>query len=239
MKDKEFFNSESQKYSSKRYPEKAVTYIQYFFKKRLAFAIRELSKAFAGKSRQSLLEVGTADGIVIREIAAKIPGVFSSFVGTDTAEDMIAAARNLTTVPGATFFVRGQEPLAAVQPKKFDAILEIGVANYTDFDQEIAEAKSRLNPNGVFVLSIAGNSSLHAKRKIDHGYQNFLSYKEYEDKIKTAFTIEKAIPVGLELPFIWRWPAYARIKQPATDAFFRHLAPSLFHEKLYILRPKA
>ncbi len=91
-KDKNFFDTESPIYSAKRYVDKPVNYIQFFFKERLRLTIKLISKTFNGKNNLSFLDIGCADGIVVDEIAKAFPTIFSSFIGIDTAPAMIAVA---------------------------------------------------------------------------------------------------------------------------------------------------
>jgi SAM-dependent methyltransferase len=232
-KDRDFYNKESAGYSSKRYPERASDYIQFFFKKRLSLTLKVLSRAFNDKTSLSLLEIGCADGVVMREISKKVPRVFSEMTGIDTAEEMIKKAKAMDSQFLKTrYFVRGQEPAGA----RFDAIIEIGVANYTDFDAELRYAADHLKSGGKYILSIAGNGSLNARLGGGVGYANFLSYGEYEDKIRGLFSLEMSLPVGLRVPLIWRTPALARFVQPILENTFLHIAPGLFHEKVYLLK---
>jgi SAM-dependent methyltransferase len=233
IKDNAFYDAESAKYSSKRYPERPSDFIQYFFTERLKVALRELRAASRGNKGLRLLEVGCADGVVLRSIAKGLPGTFASMVGIDTSEGMVASATKLTPGTVATFFVRGTEPRA-----EYDALVEIGVANYADFDTELTHASSVLSRDGTYVLSMAGNSSVSAKLGKSGGYRNFLSYGEYEKKIRTSFDLIRTIPVGLHIPLIWRIPILARAIQPVFETCCRPLFPNLYHEKVYVLKRK-
>jgi 2-polyprenyl-3-methyl-5-hydroxy-6-metoxy-1,4-benzoquinol methylase len=238
IKDSDFYNKESGIYSSKRYPAVASTYIQFFFKKRLDITITLLKQIYCNTSHASvgkkLLEVGCADGVVVRAIQEKIPNTFSEVVGIDIAPDMVKVASELDRSGKAAFYVRGQEP----QVNKFDAVVEIGVANYTDFDAELAYTHEHLVDNGVFILSIAGNNSLSGYMGGDVGYENFLPYPEYEKKIAEKFIIERVVPVGLRLPIIWKIPTFARCIQPVLEVVLRGILGHLFHEKVYMLKKR-
>lgn len=234
MKDIDFYNKESEHYSQKRYPNVAVTYVQFFFKRRLDRVLRELARVSEGKKNLSLLEVGCADGVVLRAVADAFPGVFSELVGVDTSPEMIKQAHAQST-GAAQFFVRGEGALRG----KFDVILEIGVANYADIDEELAHATRLLKGDGVYVLSLAGSDSLNARAGKGVGYNNFFSYRAYEQKIEQLFFIEKSIPCGFFIPFIWRIPFVARMVQTMGEKIFAPFVPNLFHEKIYILKLKS
>ncbi len=233
IKDKDFYNRESGNYSAKRYPLVAKTYVQYFFKKRLSLVMAELKKLTENKKEQTLLEVGCADGVVVREIGNYLGEQFGEICGIDTAEEMIKTAREMTRNPKMHFAVRNQEIL----DRTFDFLVEIGVANYTDFESELVYAKEHLKRDGIYVLSIAGKDSSNAYFGRGIGYQNFLSYSDYEEKIEKFFSIKSTLPVGLYFPFVWTFPFWGRIKQPFLELFLKYF-PNLSHEKVYILVPK-
>lgn len=236
IKDQDFYNKESAYYSPKRYPEQASNYVQFFFKRRLEVTIGMLKGAevVSIDSNRRLLEIGCADGVVMRAIAKEMEGSFSSMVGIDTAPEMIDTAEVLTPDQRLKFFERGQEPAA----EKFDAIVEIGVANYADAVVELAYISAHLAEGGVCVLSIAGTGSLNSRVSGGEGYRHFLSYGEYEKKIRKLFTIDRVTPVGLRLPLLWHLPILARIIQPFLEVCLAPFAPGLFHEKVYLLKKK-
>ncbi len=234
IKDKDFYNKESEKYSSKRYPENASSYIQFFFKKRLNLVLNMLKKVLDDRKELKLLEIGCADGVVLREVVSKMDNSFSQIVGIDIAERMIDTARLFNKSLKTTYFVRGSEAFS----EKFDLVLELGVINYTDFEKDLKYVLDNLNINGFYILSVAGKDSLNNFfQGGDNQYQNLLSYKEYEDIIKKYFIIKKIIPCGFYIPFLWRLPSLARILQTIFEEMFFFL-PNLYHEKIYFLEKK-
>jgi len=232
IKDKYFYDKESARYSLKRYPETTSNYIQFFFKKRLDIVLRELKEIFGNKMRLNLLEIGCADGVVLRKILEEMGNNFSEMIGIDTSEGMIKEAGILTTNKKIRYFLRGEE----VVSNKLDVVLEIGVANYAHIDEELEYAENNLKEEGIYVLSLAGKGSLNEYLGTWEGYSNFLSYSEYENKIDNIFKINKVIPIGFYVPFIWKVPAVGRVLQPLFEFVFRLLLPNLFHEKVYILK---
>ncbi len=233
IKDPAFYNKESVQYFAKRYPAVATNYIQFFFKRRLGQTLSQMRGLFGRSNGLSLLEIGCADGVVMRDIQKKLPAVFSSMTGIDTAKDMIVAATSLDNSHKMKFYIRGEEPM-----QTYDAVVEIGVANYADFDTELLYARDHLKAKQVYILSIAGKGSLNARLGGGVGYNNFLSYSEYQNKIRAQFDIKKTIPVGLYIPFIWRVPFIARFIQPIAEIILSRIAPNLFHEKIYILKKR-
>lgn len=234
LKDKEFYNKESDKYSLKRYPMKAVDYIQFFFKKRMDIALKNTKTFFEKKEGLSLLEIGCADGVVLREVVSKMDSLFSSIIGIDIAEKMVEKARELNSSPKTSYYVRGNES----EDKKFDLVFELGVINYTDFENDIEYAANHLNEGGLYLMSVAGRGSFNNLfRQGGDQYQNFLTYTEYENIIKKYFIIRKITPCGLYIPTIWRVPVLALLLQPVFEKMFFFL-PNLYHEKIYTLIKK-
>lgn len=234
MKDQNFYNKESSIYSAKRYPERATNYVQYFFKRRLAISCNALSNYLGDRKGLNLLEIGCADGIVMKNISDKTGEMFRSMVGIDTASEMIATARSLNSDRNMNFFVRGEES----QDVRYDAIVEIGVANYADFDTELRYISEHLKDGGVCVFSIAGRGSLNERFDDGSGYRNFMKYGEYESKIREVFMIRQIIPVGFRLPFIWYVPLVARGIQSLIEVCAALVVPRLYHEKVYVLGKK-
>lgn len=237
FKDTEFFNTASSSYSSNRYPVVSQSYTQHFFKKRLSVVIDLLrdSPEFTGTGF-SVLEIGCADGVVLRNIYESFGQVFSEYTGIDTSPKMIEVAeREHGDVP-ILFKVR--ERYAGT--KQHDLIIEIGVLNYVpSIRDECMYVHRALKDTGIYVCSLAGTNSIWNKIKSgDKGYSSFLSYEEYQSLLQRYFTIEKEIPVGFFVPLLWRVPSLARIIQPIIEWVFEPILPNLFHEKVYILKRK-
>ncbi len=234
LKDKQFYNQESETYSFKRYPEIASSYIQFFFKQRLALVLKELIEETQDRDQLALLEIGCADGIVLRQVDGLMGDKFSEIIGIDNAEQMIEKAQELSRPDKIKYLLRDKEN----PNNKYDIILEIGVANYADIDEELSYAFDKLKSEGRYLLSLAGrNSFVNLFGKSD-GYNNFLSYQEYEKKIRKNFEIIKIVPVGFYLPFLWKSPALGKIIQPFLEWAFRFIMPNLFHEKICIICKK-
>lgn len=232
MKDKGYYNHESAMYSGKRYPRVAMSYTQFFFRERLRKTLAEMRRRFGKEQGLALLEVGCADGVVMRSVATEFSDSFDRLVGIDTADAMISRAKELSQSSNISFFVRGTEPEGL-----FDLILELGVLNYTDVESELRAAAARLAPGGRYFLSIAGADSLKAHFSPEDQYQNLLPYAAYEDLIRRYFAIEKSIPCGLYVRGLWRIPLLGRLFQGTAETVFRAF-PRLYHEQIYILRAK-
>lgn len=233
MKDTIFFNAESRSYSLKRYPVQARTFTQFFFKERLVQTIHMLSPVFAEPSRR-VLELGCADGIVAARIHERFAGSIATFDATDIASEMITAARTLFPDAGVQFAVRTETPIVGT----YDAIIEVGVLNYTDLEPELQAVRNALAPGARYVCSIAGASSLQARLKGAEGYAHLFGYKEYESIFSKYFDITERRAVGFFIPYLWKIPVLARILQPFFEVIGRTVNPGLALEYVYVLEAR-
>ena len=231
-KDISYYNKESVQYSSKRYPEKTRTYVQFFFKRRLARMLKKLKPYIEHTTEVKVLEIGCADGVILRALDTNFKKYISTMVGVDTSPEMIEVATK-TNGGISSFYVRGSEPTTIS-----DLILEIGVINYADAPTDMTYVHSRLSEKGTYILSVAGHDSLNARFGQGKGYNNFLSYKEYEALIQKYFLIDAVVPVGLYIPLMWRIPFIALPLQYVCECLFMPFLPNLFHEKIYFLKKK-
>lgn len=231
-KDTTFYNKEGAVYSAKRYPKEDTDFNHFFFKTRRRILMRLLGDIVRErKGDLSLLEVGCADGVVIREINHKYPTI-SPLTGIDISPAMIEQARILALGTPIEFFVRGEEAVRLV-----DIVIEVGVINLTDMDTEIRFALQHLPKGGYYICSLAARTSLRSRFKVAKGdFQNHLTFPEYESILRRHFDIVQAETYGLFIPFLWKVPAVARLVQPICEICFRRFVPALFHEKIYLLR---
>lgn len=237
LKDTKFYDAASSRYSESRYPPFARTYTQFFFKKRLSLAIDSIEQLIGGSRKElSVLEIGCADGVVLKKIYATFKDNFSYFLGIDLSPQMINVAVKENKNSNIVF--RNREGFH--ETKKHDLIVEVGVLNYVaSIESEFAYVSSILKNDGWYICSLAGtNSILNRIKPSENGYNNFLSYYQYEQILTGYFTIENKIPVGLFIPLLWRFPFVARTIQIVAEVILRPIIPNLFHEKIYILKRK-
>jgi predicted TPR repeat methyltransferase len=236
IKDTEFYNKASDSYSADRYPAVACSYTQFFFKKRLDVVIDSIQQCTKKNDKNlSVLEIGCADGILIRKVSEMFRNNFSVFLGVDISRKMIEAAVRKDSDTNILFKTREEYH----DTEQFDLILEVGVINYASARDEIMYAHGALKNSGYYMCSVAGTDSLWNKIKPGNkGFSNFLPYREYEKIIQEFFSIEKKIPVGFFIPLVWRAPLIARIVQPIAEKILTPIAQNLFHEQVYILKNK-
>jgi SAM-dependent methyltransferase len=236
MKDTSFYNQESVQYSSKRYPKIPTSYTQFFFNRRLSIAKKYLAQVVEAEQgkRLALLELGCADGVMVREFHRTFPEGFLKLVGIDVSSSMVEEARKQNTIAEAKFLLRQEYSNRPV----VDVINETGVINYAGFDADIQFVSDNLKPGGWYILSIAGTGSLRNKLKGEGGFKDFRSYGEYEKLLCEKFDILRVEGCGFFIPHIWKIPALARIIQGTADSIFGRVLPGLCHEKVFLLRKK-
>lgn len=237
IRDTKFYNDESTKYSLKRYPNRAFDYTHAFYLRRLDIVKRMLKDVLDFASHPSLLEVGCADGVVIRRVHDQFGTDFSSYRAIDISPNMIEAARTEHASAGIAFDVRN--PAECFGDTQEGVILEVGVLNYTDLAHELSCASQTLKDGGYYIISIAGRGSLwDRRRRSDTGFKHFMTYKEYEAELENHFEILASSGVGLFIRGIWKVPVLARPIQVVAESFMNLFAKKLFHEKVYLLKKR-
>jgi 2-polyprenyl-3-methyl-5-hydroxy-6-metoxy-1,4-benzoquinol methylase len=231
-KDTLYYDAESVRYSRKRYPAKATTYVQAFYLRRLAI-VTEFVRSLAYGQPISVLEVGCADGVILRSLYAALPKMFSSLTGVDVSERMVQTARVESAGLPIRYAVR-----SGTQEEPRDLVIEVGVLNYVpDFEQELLSLRAAIAPNGHALISLAGKGSLwHRLKRTGDEFADFQNYTDYETVIMKHFSIVAMAPVGLFVPYLWRVPVLARAIQPLAERALV-AAPGLFHERIYLLTP--
>lgn len=236
MKDTNYYNKESNQYSKKRYPKLLTEYTHFLFKKRLSILINLIDSILVGKKGVKLLEIGCADGVVLKEINKKF-NVFTTLVGVDISPKMIDTAKDNNESKKIYYHMRNNEKL---NEEQFDIIIEIGVLNFVNFISELNFVKNLLKKDGYYICSLAGESSLTTILKPENkkDYKHFESYKNYENELKERFSLINSVPYGLFIPHIWKIPFLAREVQPFVEFLIKKIFPNLFHEKMYLLKKK-
>ncbi len=231
----DFYDKQSEQYSRKRYEGRTETYFQFLFKKRRKLFLDFVSQIAPSLHNASGLEIGCADGVIVKKLLQKLPQSFSKIVGLDISPKMIDQAKRTTTDPKAEYYLRGEEPA-----QNYDLIIELGVHSEV-FENEMKYIAEKLNISGYFIHSVSGYSSLHAKIKLQNAHyrQDYLSYSEYEEIIKKYFKVVDAKSYGLFVPKLWSLPFLARVFQPIFEILFNKITPSFFHERIYLLQKKS
>ncbi|MDB5194400.1 MAG: hypothetical protein JWN50_414 [Parcubacteria group bacterium] len=232
-----YYDKESSVYSEKRYDSEMVDFTQFYFRKRLAYVLGYVRKAGEGKRGLDLLEVGCADGIVIRKIEKMFPDMFASILGIDISPGMIEEANKRNRDPRVSFALRGQND----PEKRYDMILEVGFLLPPMLKDEIPYVLAGLKEGGYCISSLPSKYSLRAFLKLK-GNANAKTYRrfgEYEEILGRHFDIVGKETYGLFIPLIWKLPFLARIIQPALESLLKYILPELFHERIYLLKKKS
>jgi len=235
MKDTNFYDAQSSVYSKKRYPATSTEYLHFFFKRRLGILLSYLDFISENRTNMSLLEVGCADGVVLRAVSAH-SRAFSSLFGVDISPKMIESAKAEISESNVSFSLRN-----GAKNSSYDVILEVGVLNLNDLESEISFVKKHLKIGGYYICSLASGTSSRAVLKSKGGddtFTHFLSFGEYDTELKKHFMVVKSDYYGLFIPLIWKIPFLARMIQHTAEILFKPFVPSLFHEKIYLLRAK-
>jgi SAM-dependent methyltransferase len=229
-----FYNEASRTYSQERYPQRPRSYRQFFFTRRLSALIGELTALLAHSEESlALLDVGSADGVVLRAMYDTFSTRFTRLEGNDLSPAMVTAAQALHAGTPLTFSVRTEE----AEQGAYDIVVETGVINYTDPATEVAYAAHAVKDRGYYIASYAGKGSFwDVFKRGDKGYQNILPYGKFEAILRTRFTIVRAVPVGYFVPLLWRVPAIAAPVQQVIEWIGSRAFPSRAHERLYILQ---
>ena len=107
-----------------------------------------------------------------------------------------------------------------------------------DLRKEAKHVVDRLNIGGYFFYDAVSSGSLYGRIKLRDAWyvKDYMPYKKYDDLLRNFFLIKETRVYGLFIPKLWKYPALGRLSQSAFDALFRYIFPSLFHEKIYILK---
>lgn len=230
-KDTEYYNKEGRLYSQKRYPWRSIDFIHFFFKKRRDILMKMLGKIVDGKTDITLLEIGCADGVILRGIKNNFKNI-TRLVGVDISDAMIMEATKIDKSHEVEFYLKEADKHFG----DFDIVIEIGVLNLTDVEKEFEFAKRHLKPGGYYICSFASNTSLLSILKIKKGnFYNHLSFDEYKKLIKKHFAVISSEPYGVFIPLIWKVPFLAMFLQPIFELIFRFV-PNFFHERIYVLQ---
>ncbi len=229
-----FYDNESEGYSRKRYNVTPTTYTHFFFQDRLSKVVSLVGEHFKDGQNLIMIEDGCADGVVLYSVDYLYPDLFSKIIGTDISPKMIEAAAKRNKKEYISFVIKDAMPEVIA-----DCFLAIGFVSPGIFKEEFAFIDRHLASNGLCIMSLVSNNSLYAKFKLKDKKiaKDYRSFAEYEKILSERFEIVDSVPYGLFIPKLWAAPSLARFLQPLLEKILRPF-PQLFHEKLYVLRPK-
>ena len=235
--DTSFYDKESAVYSEKRYVTSPSTYNQFFFSRRLKLLKRWFGDTIAYSQSESIeiLEIGCADGVILRKLIESYDRTIKYAVGVDISPQMVQQARAINHNPKLRFFVKSD-----ILEETFGLVLAVGFLSPPIFVSEFEFIKRYLQPGGIIVCSIAGKYSLFAKFKLRNvsSAADYQSYDLCEKYFLQDFDIVNTFSYGIFIPKLWALPkSIAYPIQVACEYLFQ-IFPSLYHERLYILKKK-
>jgi SAM-dependent methyltransferase len=131
------------------------------------------------ESAARVLDVGCGDGILARQLGAKVPQV----LGLDRSGHVLAAAVAADDGTGVRY-LQADVQKAPLQPECFDAVVSVAALHHMDPAAALGSMRDLLRPGGrLFVIDVARSSSvadlpaeavgfvLHRLRTWQHGCQ--------------------------------------------------------------------
>ena len=194
----DFYNKESTQYSKKRYEGKTNSYFQFLFKRR-----RQLFLAFIDSVKGELkdskaLEIGCADGVIVKKLLQKLPDSFKTITGVDVSPKMIEISKNRLK-DKATINL---DSIESFSPKnKFNYIFSIdSFHHYANQEKAILNLHQTLKKGGKLIISdfSLGRLGNWFFKKFEPSNSRMLSKKEFKELFeKHKFGIIKQKRVGL------------------------------------------
>ena len=230
---REFYDIISPHYSRDRYLSGVTNAVQYSYAKRLNIVRAFVGRALDGVRDAHILDIGTADGYVLRHVYDDNSSAIEVMVGNDIAPKMLVEARNQSEGYPVVFVLRGQEPSG-----QYDLVLEIGVHTH-DLDAELEWIVSHLKPGGCVVLTVANRDSLFTRMKLTSKpyIGDYHSFNQYEHILMGRFDLVCQRTFGIFIPKLWVLPLFfARPIQNAAEWISERLIPNAMHERVYLLR---
>lgn len=164
-------------------------------------ALDALARADCAGAGKVVLEVGSANGYMLSDIAERFPG--TAVIGSDYASPPLAAlSRTLPDVPLIQLDV-----VNSGLPDNFcDAIVMLNVLEHIEDDRKALEQIRRmLKPNGLFIIEVPSSPSLYDDFDRLVGHFRRYNMGDLLSKLNTAgFTIEKKSHLGFfAFPALW------------------------------------
>lgn len=229
----EFYDAISHHYSRDRYESGVKNSVQCTYALRLRVVLDFARRALSHMTAARILDVGTADGYVLRRVYNENAARILDMVGVDIAPHMVLEARQQSDAYPAAFVLRGHEP-----NRLFDFVLEVGV-HMDDAAAEFAWLAARTLPRGHVIVTVANSNSLFTRFKLRRkSYAAaYRSFPEYEQMLAQHFEVITYRTMGVFVPLIWKLPARAaRCIQVVVERVVECVSPSVMHERVYLLR---
>lgn len=164
-------------------------------------ALEALSRSGCAGAGKTVLEIGSANGYMLKDISEKFPG--TALIGSDYASPPLEAlSKSIPEIPLIQLDVVNS-PL----PDGFcDAIVMLNVLEHIEDDQRALEQIRRmLKPNGLFIIEVPSSPSLYDDFDKLVGHYRRYTMGELVSKLKSAgFTLETKSHLGFfAFPALW------------------------------------
>jgi len=231
-----YYDEESAVYSKKRYPVVVGNYIQFLFTRRKDIVLSLVGKVIEKTTApRAIVEIGCADGVLLRAIEEKYPSAFSHMLGVDISHAMIDTAKQIETHPTIEYAYRENAPIE----NSATCVLEIGVgALVLELEDELDRAAAQLAPGGYFICTFGGRHSLAALLGNTAAQRSVLHpYRVSERAARKRFRLLESNSCGFFVPVLWRFPRMARVVQPILE-YVGMVIPVLAHERVYLFQKR-
>lgn len=186
---RDYFDFDSVKYSSERYPVEPKTCEQLSYLTRKAHVLRMLDRIPGSKGK--ILDIGCGPGIYTRDLLLRGWEVW----GMDLSPKMLEQAKeSIKDLPSASraHFSTGQMENLAFDPSFFDAVICIGVLPYVDsLEKAVLEVSRILKPGGFVLFQLSNNlAPIRLESALKKAVKSLIRRKgDEEDQLRDQFRI--------------------------------------------------
>ncbi len=186
---RDYFDFDSVKYSTERYPVEPKNCEQYSYIVRKGHVLRMLDNATP--RRGAILDIGCGPGIYTRDLLLRDWEVW----GMDLSPKMLDRAKeSIQDLPqsGSAHFSTGQMEELGFEPSSFDAVICIGVIPYVgSLEKAISETARVLKPGGHVLFQLSNKlAPIRVESSLKKVIKSFLRRNgDEEEQLRNQFRI--------------------------------------------------
>ena len=195
---RDFFDFDSDKYSSERYPDEPKTCEQLSYITRKGHVLRMLDRIPNPKGK--ILDIGRGPGIYTRDLLLRGWEVWGIDISPKMLERAKESIMNLPEAPRAHFSTGQMEELQ-FEPSFFDAVLCIGVLPYVgSLEKAVSEVFRVLKPGGYVLFQISNKMApIRMEGALKRRVKSLLKRKaDEEDRLRDRFRITHHNPIQFD-----------------------------------------